>query len=83
MAQPQTALIGLQFVAEEDVIFCSPVRNCVGYVSPVDAALEGSMENDESGMVAITVAADGSFLNAFPFMRCTDAEGATILFRTT
>ena len=79
--QPQTALIGLQMVLEEDEIIATPVRNCVAYVSPTDAVLEGNMINSETGMVAIDIAEDGSFSNAFPFIRCTDAEGCTVIFR--
>lgn len=73
--------IGLAMTMVQNQIYAMPIRKCTGYVSPAAAVLEGNSVNSATGMVAITVEADGSFTNSAQFFRCTDVGGCSVIFK--
>ena len=78
---PVAISVGVPFVMTQNTRYACPVSRCVGYVSPATAVLQGNTVDSATGMVAITVAAEGTFTANPGFIRCTDVAGATVLFK--
>lgn len=83
MPHIQTVQLGVpQLLAVEDEVWALPVKQSNGFVVPVDAVLEVSMEHDGT-FTAITVDAAGQFFTTAPFIRNGEADDCTIIVKAS
>lgn len=62
----------------EEVVYALPIPYVAGFCADPNSILEVSMDG-ATGWIAVTIAADGGFFTAAPFIRTTDATADIIV----